>query len=120
MAMLQLRQAHGFQSNLELPLPNALQVGPAQGESSLPTLAADLRTHTTVVLHLLLNIHNSAGIPIIVAQVSMAAGERRMIFNDLRPMGIEAYAHKPAAEQAQIAQRIWSRRAYVTIQRAER
>jgi hypothetical protein len=64
---------------------------------------------------LLLHVHNSAGIPIITALAHLSAGDQQVIFHDLSPIGIEAYAHKPAAERDQIAQRIWTRRSYAMI-----
>jgi hypothetical protein len=42
---------------------------------------------------------------------TLEAGQRQFTIT-VQPLGIEAYAHKREAERIQIAQRIWSRRAY--------
>jgi hypothetical protein len=82
----------------------------------LPVLCVNLVLPATNPVDLLLYIHNKAGIPIISAQGHIKSDERQIVFRQLIPVGIEAYRHKPMAEQEQVAQRIWSRRAYATIQ----
>jgi hypothetical protein len=62
-----------------------------------------------------LRVHNQAGIPIIEGQNRVEAGQCSFTVSELRPLGIEAYAHKREAERLQIARRIWSRRAYGTL-----
>jgi hypothetical protein len=49
------------------------------------------------------------------AHSQIEAGQQHFCFSDLQALGIEAYAHKSDAERAEIAQRIWSRRAYGTL-----
>jgi hypothetical protein len=113
--MLQLRISPSSRSNRGLLLPAMLLIVSAQDAQSLPGLVAELPTPAMQAYSLLLQVHNSAGIPIISASSSLSLGEQRVIFSDLSPIGIEAYAHKPAAERSQIAQRIWTRRSYAMI-----
>jgi hypothetical protein len=67
----------------------------------------------------MLRVHNSAGIPIIEGHCMIEAGQRQVVFEALRPLGIEAYAHKSAAEQQAVARRIWGRRAYGVLSASE-
>ncbi len=67
-------------------------------------------------MRLTLRIHNRAGIPMIEGQTIVEAGQRTFMFSDLRPLGIEAYAHVSEAEREQVTRRIWSRRAYGTLE----
>jgi hypothetical protein len=97
-------------------LPAALSVDEARGASGLPLLRGELPAPAPATLAVALQICNSAGIPIIEGRASVAAGEREILFADLRPIGIDAYAHKPVDERAQIAERIWTRRAFGTFQ----
>lgn len=97
-------------------LPTALSVDEARGASGLPLLRGELPAPAPAALAVVLQICNSAGIPIIEGRAAVAAGDRALLFNDLRPIGIDAYAHKPADERAQIAERIWTRRAFGTLQ----
>lgn len=97
-------------------MPSALHVDEALGAGGLPLLRGELPAAAVAPLALTLQICNGAGIPIIEGQAAVAAGERTVLFADLRPIGIDAYAHKPADERAQIAARIWTRRAFGTLQ----
>jgi len=67
----------------------------------------------------LVRIHNRAGIPIVEGTGTVAAGQREFTIAELRPLGIEAYAHKSEAERVEIAQRIWSRRVFGTVSAQE-
>ena len=96
--------------------PDALQIDDAVAENGLPALRGELPLASAAPLLVTIRIHNSAGIPIVQGHTRVSAGERVLLFADLCPVGIDAYAHKPAAERAQIAARIWSRRAYGTLQ----
>lgn len=97
-------------------LPTSLQVDTVYGDSGLPILRGELLATAPAALVIVLQICNGAGIPIIEGRACVPAGERALLFVDLRPIGIDAYAHKPATERAQIAERIWTRRAFGTLQ----
>lgn len=97
-------------------LPASLSIDEARGASGLPILRGELPAPAAAALTVTLQICNGAGIPIIEGRASVAAGDRALLFADLRPIGIEAYAHKPADERAQIAERIWTRRTFGTLQ----
>lgn len=88
-----------------------------QESGGLPWLHGSFRQPVPVAARLVLRIHNRAGIPIIEGECAVAAGEQRFTCTTLRPLGIEAYAHVSEAQRQQTAQRIWSRRVYVTLQR---
>jgi hypothetical protein len=96
----------------------ALQVDVELGSYGLPMLILTVGQPPTSPVILLLHIHNAAGIPIIMAEAELRPDNPRITFRKLVPVGIEAYAHKPVAEQHQIAQRIWSRRVYATLHTA--
>jgi hypothetical protein len=87
---------------------------PEQTEG-LPKLQGKLETGSAQPLILGLRIHNHAGIPIIKGQCRIEAGQRHFTLTDLHALGVEAYSHKPEAERAQFARRIWARRAYGTL-----
>jgi len=97
-------------------LPTALHIEERRGAAGLPTLQGDLSEAPRSSLVVRLQIHNSAGIPIIEGRATVAPGDKAIVFAELRPIGIDAYAHKPADERTQIAERIWTRRAYGTLQ----
>jgi hypothetical protein len=97
-------------------LPDRLQFDEQLGDGGLPILRGELAAAPHSPLTLRLQVRNSAGIPIIEAQAVVSAGDRTVIFANLRPIGIDAYAHKPPAERVEIAARIWTRRAYGTLQ----
>lgn len=97
-------------------VPVTLSIDEARGPGGLPLLRGELPAPAPTTLTVVLQICNSAGIPIIEGRAAVAAGERALLFADLRPIGIDAYAHKPADERAQIAERIWTRRAFGTLQ----
>lgn len=97
-------------------LPNTLLVDEQIGPAGLPLLRGELPAAAPARLLVVLQVRNSAGIPIIEGQTSVAPGDRTVLFAELRPIGIDAYAHKSDAERTQIAERIWTRRAYGTLQ----
>jgi hypothetical protein len=102
----------------ELPAksyPSALSIDANRAAAGLPWLEGGLKTAAPQRLTLRLRIHNRAGIPIIEGLTEVQAGERRFVFQELRAIGIEAYAHKNDGERIQIAQRVWSRRTYGTL-----
>jgi len=97
-------------------LPDRLQFDGQLGDGGLPILRGELAAAAQSSLTVLLQVRNSAGIPIIEAESVVLAGGRTVIFANLRPIGIDAYAHKPTSERVEIAARIWTRRAYGTLQ----
>jgi len=52
--------------------------------------------------------------------LEIAPGQRSFTIRDLRPLGIEAYGHAPAAERHAVARRVWSRGVYCTFSPAAR
>lgn len=99
-----------------IPLPDVLQIDAVDPIGGLPQLRGQLSVAPAAGLMLVLHIHNSAGIPIIEGRAQLSPGDHTVLFADLRPIGIDAYAHKTAAERAQIAARIWTRSVYGTVQ----
>jgi hypothetical protein len=97
-------------------LPAALHIDEQPGAGGLPLLRGELPTEATSAFVVAVQICNSAGIPIIEGQATVGPGDRSVLFTDLRPIGIDAYTHKPAEERAQIAERIWTRRSFATLQ----
>jgi len=95
--------------------PRELEYDEEQHTDRLPMLHGELGVAAPRSLRLVLRVHNQAGIPIIEGQNRVEAGQRSFTIGELRPLGIEAYAHKREAERLQIARRIWSRRAYGTL-----
>lgn len=95
--------------------PPELRIELASEAEAMPVLHGELETATLRPLRLVLRVHNQAGIPILEAHSQLPAGQRQFTFDDLRPLGIEAYAHKSTSEQQAVARRIWSRRAYGTL-----
>lgn len=83
---------------------------------SLPGLAGELGITAPGRFKLILRVHNRAGIPIVEGQSYVEIGQRRFVFEELDVIGIEAYAHVSVEERQKIRQRIWSRRAYATLQ----
>ncbi len=63
-------------------------------------------------IHLGLQIYNRAGIPIIEGETKLEMGQKRVVFQTLRPLGIEAYAHASDSERVEIGRRMWSRAVY--------
>lgn len=112
--MLPLRN-RSIKGETPFAFPEALQLYDAGGEADLPCLRGELPSPAAAAIVVILHIHNSAGIPIIEGRAHLAAGEHSIVFADLRPIGIDAYAHKSPAERTQIAARIWTRRAYGTL-----
>src|SRR5689334_20980214 len=95
--------------------PAALELDSERLNGGLPWLSGELSQAAPACLKLILRVHNRAGIPIVEAHSQVEAGRQQITFSDLHPLGIEAYAHKTEAERAEIARRIWSRRAYATL-----
>ncbi len=98
-----------------LPGISALQLDPEQHTDGLPWLTAPLDHPARQNLVVTLRIHNQAGIPIIEAQSQIAAGAVTLIFRELTPLGIEAYAHATAERRLEVAQRVWSRRSFAIL-----
>lgn len=96
--------------------PPTLECDSAQQTAGLPWLHGELATAPAEPVRLMLRVHNRAGIPVIEGHTVVEAGQQKFIFSELRPYGIEAYAHASAADREQVAQRVWSRRAYGTIE----
>jgi hypothetical protein len=92
-----------------------LQIDAVPQPNGLPGLTAQLARPTGHAFIVTLRIHNQAGIPIIEAHSRLAAGADTLIFSELTPLGIEAYAHAPAERRLEVAQRVWSRRAYAVL-----
>jgi hypothetical protein len=95
--------------------PSALELDSERQSGGLPWLSGELGQAAPASLKLILRVHNRAGIPIVEGQSQIEAGQQQITFTNLHALGIEAYAHKTEAERAEIAQRIWSRRAYATL-----
>jgi len=95
--------------------PRELRCIEEQLTDGLPWLSGELESPAPQPLTLIVRIHNHSGIPIIEGQSQIEAGQRQFTITNLRPLGIEAYAHKREAERMEIAHRIWSRRAYATL-----
>ena len=95
--------------------PAALELDSERQSGGLPWLSGELGQAAPACLKLILRVHNRAGIPIAEAHSQIEPGQQQITFTDLHALGIEAYAHKTEAERAEIAQRIWSRRAYGTL-----
>lgn len=100
---------------IELARPPGLQPLDMPGDSLLPALRGELSRPAPRRMTITLQIHNRAGIPIIIGQETIAAGQTEIVFRHLQPLGIEAYNHASATQRQQVAQRIWSRRAYGTL-----
>ena len=100
-------------------LPAALVADEATDHDGLPAMTGDLLRPAPRPLHLVLRVHNAAGVPIVAGETSIDAGAARVEFRTLRALGIEAYAHVPAEERMRVARRIWSRRAYGVVEIAE-
>lgn len=83
--------------------------------NGLPALYAHLEQPLARALTVTLRIHNQAGIPIIEAYSQIAVGAATLTFGELNPLGIEAYAHSPPERRLEVAQRVWSRRAYAIL-----
>ena len=60
----------------------------------------------------MLRVYNKSGILIIEGQSRLEIEQQHFTFQELRPLGIEAYAHASEAERVQIGQRVWSRAVY--------
>jgi hypothetical protein len=93
-----------------------LTADPVQHTAGLPWLHGSFAQPVVTPCRLTLRIHNRAGIPIIEGHCFVAAGQQTFTFEQLRPLGIDAYAHVSEAEREQIARRIWSRRVYGTLE----
>lgn len=93
-----------------------LAADPVHHTGGLPWLHGSLTQPVSAPCRLLLRVHNRAGIPIIEGESYVAADQQTFTFTQLRPLGIDAYAHVSEAEREQIARRIWSRRAYGTLE----
>ncbi|MGH2524557.1 MAG: hypothetical protein ACRDH2_18785 [Anaerolineales bacterium] len=107
-------QTNAERSRARPPL-RELRLDPEQHTGGLPWLHGELEAAAPKPLVLLLRVHNRAGIPLVEGHCQVRAGQRQVTFRDLRPLGIEAYAHKPEAQRIEVAQRIWSRRAYASL-----
>src|SRR6185503_17147084 len=92
--------------------PQELEVISDQTPDGLPWLCGELENRAPRELTLRLQIHNNAGIPIIEGQGRIEAGQKQIIFSELRMLGIEAYTHLSETERRSIGQRVWSRYAY--------
>lgn len=96
--------------------PPTLTIDTTHATHGLPWLHGSLSRPIRGSARLVLRIHNRAGIPIIEGQYEMTDGQQAFTCSNLLPLGIEAYAHVSEAQREQTAQRIWSRRAYATLQ----
>jgi hypothetical protein len=111
--MLQLKSTDPLTQRLRLSM--VLHIDSELGSYGLPLLVLTIGQAPSLPVVLVLHIHNAAGIPIIMAEAELRPETTRVVFRKLTPVGIEAYAHKPLAEQHQVAQRIWSRRVFATL-----
>jgi hypothetical protein len=92
--------------------PRELQTDGEQHIGGIPWLHGEFGNAMPQAITIMLQIHNKSGIPIIEGQSQLEVGQRQFIFQELRPLGIEAYAHASEAERVQIGQRVWARAAY--------
>src|SRR2546423_9975603 len=99
----------------ERAYPHELDVDLLQDMGGLPWLSGRLNVAAPRPLRLVLRVHNRAGIPIIEGQSNLEAGQQEFTFSDIRPLGIDGYAHAREAEREQVARRVWSRCAYGTL-----
>jgi hypothetical protein len=102
----------------EAPLTGltTLSIDAEHTTAGLPWITARLPQAVAATVVVTLRIHNKAGIPIIEATTELSSGADQVTFTTLNPLGIEAYAHAPEDRRLEVAQRVWSRRAYATVQ----
>lgn len=112
---LELRPTSSANS-LSVKAHSVLTADTVHQTGGLPWLHGSLAQPTPAPCRLVLRIHNRAGIPIIEGQCYVAAGGQTFTFSQLRPLGIEAYAHVSESEREQVARRIWSRRVYGSLE----
>ncbi len=111
--ILQIRTSTSLGRLLPLTAcPREVVVDPEQQTGGLPWLHGEFAIAVPRRLVLQLRIYNRPGIPIITGESRIDAGQRHFTFSDMHPLGVEAYAHAPEAQRVQMAQRVWSRRAY--------
>src|SRR5574341_1942950 len=117
MSAIPIRSTHVIDNLITMgACPRELHYDDEPGQAErLPQLHGELETGPSQPLIMGLRIHNHAGIPIIKGQCRIEAGQRQFTLTDLHALGVEAYSHKPEAERAQFARRIWARRAYGTL-----
>jgi hypothetical protein len=75
-------------------LPRELHPDPEHANGGIPHLHSILTHPATCALHMIVRLHNQAGIPIIQGHATVAAGERQCSIHDLVVLGIDAYQQK--------------------------
>ena len=109
---LPIRLNHNTHSISSAAQPRELQTDGEQHTSGIPWLHGEFDTTISQSIVVVLQVHNKSGIPIIEGQCQLEVGQRQIIFQELRPLGIEGYAHAAEAERVQIGRRVWARAAY--------
>ncbi len=99
-----------------IALPHELHCDSEHHTAGVPWLRGEFAAIPAEQLRITVRVHNHAGIPVIEGHNIVEPGQRTFIFSELRPHGIDAYAHVSEAEREQVSRRVWSRRAYATIE----
>jgi len=81
----------------------------------MPMLHGSLVRPLSSPLRLLLRVHSSAGIPLASVIVEVSAGDGSFQTPPLAVLAMEGYAHLAPAARRAVEQRVWSRRAYVSV-----
>ena len=92
-----------------------LVVGSPDG---LPACTCALPRPAQAGASLRVSVRSNAGIPLATAVVDLRAGDRAIVTPPLTLLAMEGYAHLKPADRLAVQQRVWSRRAFVTIERA--
>jgi hypothetical protein len=99
--------------------PSELYLDLEHYTGGLPWLRGELLAAAPQTYLLITRIHNRAGIPMIAGQVPIRRGERTFIVRDQQPIGIEAYRHYSEAQRLLIAQRVWPRGVFASLELCE-
>jgi hypothetical protein len=82
----------------------------------LPWLRGELLAPAPCCYLVSTRIHNRAGIAMIAGRGVIRKGGRKFVVNDQQPIGIDAYAHYSETQRLLIAQRVWPRGVYASLE----
>ena len=114
--MIPVRLEQGLQRMLAGQYDSgSLQAAP---DGATPAFRYELKRPAGAALSLMVCVRSNAGIPLASAVVDLRPGDDAVVVPTLPLLAMEGYAHLKPEDRRAVESRVWSRRAFVTLEQA--
>lgn len=97
-------------------VPDTLQFDPSDAEEGVPACHGRLGSPSAVDVRIRIRVFSRAGICLLSGEGRIAAGSVDFAVRGIRPLGVEAYAHRSADQRTEMGRRVFARGTHTTIE----